>query len=96
MDYSPPGSSVHGDPPDKYWSGLPCPPSGDLPDPGIKTESPAIPALKVDYLPLSHWGAFSFAHGPANLHEYKILVDSYCMKVQHNSKPIQGGHAIFD
>ena len=23
----------------EYWSGLPCPPPGDLPDPGIKPES---------------------------------------------------------
>ena len=23
----------------KYWSGLPCPPLGDLPDPGIEPES---------------------------------------------------------
>jgi len=22
----------------EYWSGLPCPPPGDLPDPGIKPE----------------------------------------------------------
>ena len=29
----------------KYWSGLPCPPSGDLPDPGIKPVSPLSPAL---------------------------------------------------
>ena len=29
----------------KYWSGFPCPPSGDLPDPGNKPESPASPAL---------------------------------------------------
>ena len=29
----------------EYWSGLPCPPSGDLPDPGIEPESPASPAL---------------------------------------------------
>ena len=32
----------------KYWSGLPCPPPGDLPDPGIEPESPA---LQVDSLP---------------------------------------------
>ena len=37
----------------EYWSGLPFPPSGDLPDPGIK---PMSPALQVDSLPLSHWG----------------------------------------
>ena len=29
----------------KYWSGLPCPPPGDVPDPGIKPESPTSPAL---------------------------------------------------
>ena len=32
----------------EYWSGLPCPPPGDLPDLGIEPESPA---LKVDSLP---------------------------------------------
>ena len=26
----------------EYWSGLPFPPIGDLPDPGIKSESPAV------------------------------------------------------
>ena len=41
----------------EYWSGLPCPPPGDLPYPGIKPMSPASPALRVDSLPLSHWGA---------------------------------------
>ena len=25
----------------EYWNGLPCPSSGDLPDPGIKPASPA-------------------------------------------------------
>ena len=37
-----------------YWSGLPCPPPGDLPDPGIEPVSPAAPALQVDSLSLSH------------------------------------------
>ena len=36
----------------EYWSGLPLPPPGDLPDPGIK---PMSPALQADSLPLSHW-----------------------------------------
>ena len=26
----------------KYWSGLPCPPPGDLSDPRIKPSSPAL------------------------------------------------------
>ena len=29
----------------KYWSGLPFPPPGDLPDLGIEPKSPASPAL---------------------------------------------------
>ena len=39
------------------WSGLLCPSSGDLPDPGIKPASPVAPALQADSLPLSHWGS---------------------------------------
>ena len=35
----------------EYWSGLPSPPPGDLPDPGTELMSHA---LQVDSLPLSH------------------------------------------
>ena len=45
MDCSPPGSSVHGLSQAKYWSGLPCPPPGDLPDPGIDPRCPVSPVL---------------------------------------------------
>ena len=34
----------------EYWSGLPFPSPGDLPDPGIKPQSPVSPALQVDSL----------------------------------------------
>ena len=37
----------------EYWSGLLCPPPGDLPYPGIKLSSLSSPALQVDSLPLS-------------------------------------------
>ena len=30
---------------EEYWSGLPCPPPGDLPDPGIEPMSLVSPAL---------------------------------------------------
>ena len=36
----------------EYWSGLPCPPPGDLPDPGIEPVSPTSPALIEGSLPL--------------------------------------------
>ena len=42
VDCSPPGSSVHGISRQEYWSGLPVPSPGDLPDPGIKPRSPAL------------------------------------------------------
>ena len=41
----------------EYWSGLSCTPLGDLPDPGIEPEAPAVPALPADSLPLSHQGS---------------------------------------
>ena len=37
----------------EYWSGLPCPPPGDLPNPGIEPETAA---LQADSLLLSHQG----------------------------------------
>ena len=39
----------------EYWSGLPRPPPGDFPDPGIELAPPVAPALQADSLPLSHW-----------------------------------------
>ena len=39
-DYSPPVSSVHKFSRQEYWSGLPFPSPGDLPDPGIEPTSP--------------------------------------------------------
>ena len=34
-----------GFPRQEYWRGLPCPPAGDLPNPGIEPMSPVSPAL---------------------------------------------------
>ena len=48
MDYSLPHSSVLEISRQEYWSGLPFPSPGDLPDPGIE---PRSPALQADSLP---------------------------------------------
>ena len=45
MDGSPPGSSVHGVSRQEYWSGLPFPSPGDLPDPEREPSSLVSPAL---------------------------------------------------
>ena len=52
MDCSPPGPcihglqpahpSIHGLPRQEYWSVLPLPTPGDLSDPGVKSNSPAL------------------------------------------------------
>ena len=39
------------------WSGLPCPPPGDLPDSGMELVSPLSFALQGDSFPLSHQGS---------------------------------------
>ena len=50
-----PGSSVHGILQAEYWSGLPCPLPGNLPDPGIKPV----------FLYLLHWQADSLPLAPS-------------------------------
>ena len=40
-----------GFPRQEYWSGLPLPPPGDLPNPGIKPIPPVSPTLQADSLP---------------------------------------------
>ena len=42
MDCSPPGSSVYGISQQQYWSGLPFPAIGDLPNPRIESTSPML------------------------------------------------------
>ena len=73
MNCSPPGSSVHGIFHQEYWSGLPFPCPGDLPDPGIESRSPA---LQADSLPLIHLGnlkAFSSELGMVVVVGTKII-----------------------
>ena len=41
----------------EYWSGLPCPPPGDLPKSGIEPTSPVAHHWQADSLSLSHMGS---------------------------------------
>ena len=41
----------------EHWNGLPCPPPGVLPNPGLKPTSPVAPALQADSLLMSHRGS---------------------------------------
>ena len=55
----------------EYWSGLPCPPPGDLPDPGVEPESLTSPAWQAGSLPLVPPGKpgspVSFMANPSHL-----------------------------
>ena len=53
----------------EYWSGLPFPSPGDLPDLGIEPRSPVSPASQADSLPLSHRGSPQIPH---------LLSPSFC------------------
>ena len=69
MDCGPPGSSM-GFLRQEYWSGLPFPFPGDLPDPGIK---PRSPVLQVDSLPSEPPGKPSSWILVVNLHICRIF-----------------------
>ena len=62
-----------GFPRQEYWSGLPFPFPGNLPDPGIE---PSSPALQVDLLLLSHQVSPRYWDYPAtNLGMPELLED---------------------
>ena len=50
-DCSPAVSSVH-----RILGGLPFPPPGNLPNPGVEPMSPASPALQVIFFTIEQWG----------------------------------------
>ena len=54
----------------EYWSGLLCPPPGDLPNPGIEPASPTLPVLAGRFFTLSQ-GRSSM--GKKKREEYKGL-----------------------
>ena len=49
----------------EYWSELPCPPPGDLSEPGIKSVSLKSPALAGGFFTTSAWEAH---YGPDALY----------------------------
>ena len=56
----------------EHWSGLPCPPPGDLPNPGIKPESPYLLHWQEGFLPLASLGKPS-THTHAHAYIFMLL-----------------------
>ena len=52
----------------EYWSVLPCPPPGDLPDPGTESASPVSPVLAGEFFTTSTtWEARPVGVDPKDL-----------------------------
>ena len=67
MDCSLPGSLSMGFSRGESWSGLLCPPPGDLPDPGIEPMSLMSPALAGGFFTTSAtWEALSVVYNKHN------------------------------
>ena len=90
MDCSPQALLSTGFSQQEYWSGLPFPPPGDLPDPGIKTTLPAPPAVQMDFLPPSHQGS-SFP----SLSEVTQSYPTICDAMDCSLLPSSFVHGIF-
>ena len=55
----------------EYWSGLPCPPPGDLPDPGIESTSLISPALIGRFFTTSAaWEAYIYIYIHTHIYVY--------------------------
>ena len=98
MDCSLPGSSVHGIFQQEYWSGLPFPFPGDLPNPGVE---PGSSALQVDTLPSEppgkpwtspgqNTGVGSFIPSPADLPNPGIEPESLALQVDSLPTELSG------
>ena len=66
----------------EYWSGLPCPPPGDLPGPWIKPTSPVAPALQADSLQLWPDCLHNWATFPFNLFTVEPPGKSKCKQIE--------------
>ena len=67
----------------EQWSGLPFPPPGDLPDPGIEPESPESPELQADSLPLELSGKPVMNYSSSLYGNTKYPPKTCCGRIHH-------------
>ena len=68
-----------GFPRQEYWSGLPFPPPGVLPDLGIEPRCPTYPALQADSLPPRYQGSLHLSTKSASLFSDPFSDRFYCV-----------------
>ena len=92
MDCSPPGSSIPDISRQEYWSGLPWPPPGDLPHPGIKPMSLMSPALAGGFFTTGYLGIpdHYYSYYPYSNCPNRIQMDKlFCFKIFFLSLPLK-------
>ena len=67
----------------EYWSGLPCPSSGDHPNPGIKSMSPVYPALTGGFFTSEQWGRPPTL---VNINQFHSMKISMCLILLFSSQ----------
>ena len=70
---------------EEYWSELPCPPPGDLSNPGIKPAFPASPALQVDFFITETLGSLCYTAGPCCLSFFFFLISIHLVDQNDNT-----------
>ena len=82
----------------EYWSGLPCPPPGNLQNPGIKPSSLASPALAGGFFPTVPPGK---PLNSAGFHRYLAINPQTNVSISRNKgstglgSPWKGLHQVF-
>ena len=77
----------------EYWSGLPVPSPGDLPDPGIEAGSPA---LQADALPLSRQGAIPpYSKTTGSDHVIRLHLTQHGVRAATGGRGLQGRRQDF-
>ena len=85
-DCSPQGSSALGVFKQGYWSELPLPAPGHLPNPGIKPKPPESPALPADSSPLSHQGSPQTLADTTTLSQLTLLLPVAICRILANTE----------
>ena len=81
MDCSPPGSSSMEFSRQEYWSGLPFPSPGDLPNPGIESQSPSLQADSTLFEPSGKHKHHSFYLSPMyRVYHWTLLIHDQKIK----------------
>ena len=80
-----PGSSVHGIFRQEYWSGLPFPPPGDLPNLGIKPVSPALAGVCFSTVP----------PGKSHVEKRPTLIQGLCAQSLQSCPTLCGPYGLW-